>query len=81
LSEERRKEFIKLAGHKAEDSKISIRNIRRRAKETLDKMIKDGEAGEDEVRRAEKELEDTTHKYVAQIDGLLEHKKAELLEV
>ena len=81
LSEERRKEFIKLAGTKAEDSKISIRNIRRRAKDTLDKLVKDGETGEDEVRRAEKELEDSTHKYIAQIDSLLEHKKAELLEV
>src|ERR1043165_5723018 len=55
LSGERRKEYIKLAGTKAEDSKISIRNIRRRAKDTLDKLVKDGEAGEDEVRRAEKE--------------------------
>jgi ribosome recycling factor len=81
LSEERRKDFVKVAGTKAEDSKISIRNIRRRAKDTLDKLAKDGEVGEDEVRRAEKELDDTTHKYVAQIDELLEHKKAELLEV
>ena len=81
LSEERRKEFIKVAGTKAEDSKISIRNVRRRAKDTLDKLAKDGEAGEDDVRRAEKELDDATHKYVAKIDELLEHKKAELLEV
>src|SRR4051795_5105330 len=65
LSEERRKEFIKVAGGKAEDSRISIRNIRRRAKDTLDKLAKDGEAGEDDVRRAEKELDDATHKYVA----------------
>ncbi|MCW2912742.1 MAG: ribosome recycling factor, partial [Actinomycetia bacterium] len=65
LSEERRREFIKLAGTKAEDSKIAIRNIRRRAKDTLDKLSKDGEAGEDDVRRAEKELEDATQKYVA----------------
>jgi ribosome recycling factor len=81
LSEERRREFVKVAGGKAEDSKISIRNIRRRAKDTLDKLAKDGEAGEDDVRRAEKELDDATHKYVAKIDELLEHKKAELLEV
>ena len=81
LSEERRREYIKIAGSKAEESKISIRNIRRRAKDALDKLAKDGEAGEDEVRRAEKELDDTTHKYVAQIDELLEHKRAELLEV
>jgi ribosome recycling factor len=81
LSEERRREYVKLAGTKAEDSKISIRNIRRKAKDTLDKLSKDGEAGEDDVHRAEKELDDATHKYVAKIDELLEHKKAELLEV
>ncbi|MFF7244040.1 MULTISPECIES: ribosome recycling factor [unclassified Embleya] len=81
LTEERRKEFIKLARGKGEDAKISLRAIRRKAKETLDKLVKDGESGEDEVRRAEKELDDTTHKYVAQIDELLKHKEAELLEV
>ncbi|MGW1992262.1 ribosome recycling factor [Embleya sp. NBC_00888] len=81
LTEERRKEFIKLARSKGEDAKISLRAIRRKAKETLDKLVKDGESGEDEVRRAEKELDDTTHKYVAQIDELLKHKEAELLEV
>jgi ribosome recycling factor len=81
LTEERRKEFIKVARHKAEDSKVSIRNIRRHAKETLDKLAKDGEAGEDDVRRAEKSLEDVTHRYVAQVDELLKHKEAELLEV
>jgi ribosome recycling factor len=81
LSEERRREYVKIAGGKAEDSKISIRNIRRKANDTLDKLQKDGEAGEDDVRRAEKELDDVTKKYVAGIDALLEHKKAELLEV
>jgi len=72
LSEERRKEYIKVARHKAEDARISMRNIRRHAKDTLDKLVKDGEVGEDEVRRAEKSLDDLTHKYVAQIDELLE---------
>ncbi|WP_042390437.1 ribosome recycling factor [Streptacidiphilus melanogenes] len=81
LTEERRKEYIKVARNKAEDCKISIRNVRRKAKETLDKLVKDGEAGEDEVRRAEKELEDVTSRYVAQVDELLKHKEAELLEV
>jgi ribosome recycling factor len=81
LSEERRKEFIKVAGHKAEDAKISVRNIRRHAKDSLDKLAKAGDAGEDEVHRAEKDLDDFTHKQVAKIDELLEHKKAELLEV
>lgn len=81
LTEERRKEFIKVAKSKAEDARISVRNVRRHAKETLDKMIKDGDAGEDEIRRGEKSLDDTTHKYVAQVDELLKHKEAELLEV
>jgi len=81
LTEERRKEFIKVARHKAEDSRVSIRNVRRHAKDTLDKLAKDGEAGEDDVTRAEKELEKVTHKYVAAIDDLLKHKESELLEV
>ena len=81
LTEERRKEFIKVAHRKAEDAKISVRNVRRHAKDELDKMAKDGEAGEDDVNRAEKELEKVTQKNVAAIDDLLKHKEAELLEV
>ncbi len=81
LTEERRKEFIKVARTKAEDAKISIRNIRRRAKEELDKLVKDGTTGEDDVARAEKELEKTTSQYVSSVDELLRHKEAELLEV
>jgi ribosome recycling factor len=81
LTEDRRKEFIKVARTKAEDAKISIRNIRRRAKDELDKLVKDGETGEDEVARAEKELEKTTAQYVSSVDELLKHKEAELLEV
>jgi len=81
LTEERRRDFIKVARTKAEDSRISIRAVRRKAKEALDKLVKDKETGEDEVRRAEKELDDTTAKYVAQVDELLKHKEAELLEV
>jgi ribosome recycling factor len=81
LTEERRKELIKVARHKAEEAKVSIRNVRRHGKDALDRLAKDGEAGEDEVRRAEKELEDVTHRYVAAVDDLLRHKEAELLEV
>ena len=81
LSEERRREFIKIARHKAEDSRVSIRNIRRHAKDSLDKMVKASEAGEDEVHRAERELDELTHTYVGQVDELLRHKEAELLEV
>ncbi len=81
LTEERRKEYIKLARHKAEDSRVSIRNIRRHAKDRLEKMIKDGDAGEDDVRRGEKALEDLTAKHVAMVEDLLKHKEAELLEI
>jgi len=81
LTEERRKEYIKVARGKGEDAKISIRNIRRHAKETLDKLAKDGDAGEDDVRRAEKHLDELTQKHTAKIDELLKHKESELLEV
>ncbi|MER5867643.1 ribosome recycling factor [Kitasatospora sp. NPDC002040] len=81
LTEERRREYIKQARAKGEDAKISIRAIRRKAKDAVDKLVKDSEIGEDDGRRAEKELDDTTAKYVAQIDELLKHKEAELLEV
>ncbi|MBC9711675.1 ribosome recycling factor [Streptomyces sp. TRM66268-LWL] len=81
LTEERRREFIKVAKSKAEDSKVSIRAVRRKAMDAIHKAVKDGEVGEDEGRRAEKELDDTTSKYVAQVDELLKHKEAELLEV
>jgi len=81
LSEERRKEYIKVARHKAEDSRISIRNIRRHAKDAIDKLVKNGETGEDDGRRAEGELDKVTQTYVAQVDELLKHKEAELLEV
>jgi ribosome recycling factor len=81
LSEERRRDFIKIARHKAEDSRVSIRNIRRHAKDSIDKLVKAGEAGEDDGHRAERELDELTHGYVAQVDELLKHKEAELLEV
>ena len=81
LTEERRREYIKVAKNKAEEARVSIRNIRRHAKDQLDRMQKDGEAGEDDVRRAEKHLDDVTHKHVEHIDEVLKHKEAELLEV
>jgi ribosome recycling factor len=81
LTEERRREYIKLARHKGEEARVSIRNIRRRAKDELDRIAKDGEAGEDEVNRAEKELEGLTRKHVDTVDELLRHKESELLEV
>ncbi len=81
LSEERRREMVKVARGKGEDARVSIRNIRRRAMEELHRISRDGEAGEDEAKRAEKELQDTTDRYVHQIDELVKHKEAELLEV
>jgi ribosome recycling factor len=81
LTEERRREFIKVAHKKAEDARISIRNVRRHAKDELDRLAKDGETGEDDVTRAEKELEKVTQKHVAEVDELVKHKEAELLEV
>ncbi|HKU01349.1 MAG TPA: ribosome recycling factor [Arthrobacter sp.] len=81
LTKERRKEYVKIVKTKGEDAKISIRNIRRKAKETLDRLVKDGEAGEDEGNRAEKELDNLTKAHVDGIDELLKRKEAELLEV
>ena len=81
MTEERRRDMIKVARHKGEEAKVAIRNVRRRAKEELDRLVKDGETGEDDGRRAEKELDDLTHKFVAHVDELLKHKEAELLEV
>jgi len=80
MTEERRREMVKLARHKGEEAKVAIRNVRRKAKEELDRIVRDGEAGEDEGRRAEKELEDVTHRYVAHVDEMVKHKEAELLE-
>ena len=81
LTEERRRDLIKVARHKAEDGRVAIRNIRRHAKDALDKLARDGEAGEDDVRRAEKELDELTHRYVVHVDDALKHKEEELLEV
>jgi ribosome recycling factor len=81
LTEERRREYIKIARGKAEEARVSVRNIRRKAKEAIDRLVKDGEVGEDEGTRAEKELESTTKKYVDTIDDLLSRKETELLDV
>ena len=81
LTQERRKEYIKLARTKAEDARITIRGHRRSAKEALESMVKNKEVGEDEVARAEKQLDATTKKHTDAIDDVLKHKEAELLEV
>jgi ribosome recycling factor len=81
LTEERRKEYIKMARHEAEEARVSVRNVRRHAKDAIEKAVKDGDVGEDEGTRAEKELEGLTKKFVDQIDEVLKTKEAELLEV
>ncbi|MHA6784441.1 ribosome recycling factor [Pseudonocardia saturnea] len=81
LSEERRREMVKIARSKGEDARVTVRSVRRKAMDELGRIAKDGEAGEDEVARAEKELQTTVDKYVHQIDDLVKHKETELLEV
>ena len=81
LTEERRKEYIKLARSKAEEGRVAVRNIRRHAKQTLDRAEKDGDVGQDDVKSAEKRLDGLTRKHTEAIDELLERKEAELLEV
>jgi ribosome recycling factor len=81
LTEERRKEYTKLARSKAEEGRVAIRNARRHAVDACKKLEKDKEVGEDEVSRAEKKLDEVTKKHVEAIDDLLKRKEAELLEV
>lgn len=81
LTEERRKEYIKVVRSKAEEGRVSIRNIRRTYKDTLDKAVKSGEISEDEGRRAQEQLDELTHSHVGEIDELLKQKESELLEV
>ncbi|KRC63012.1 ribosome-recycling factor [Agromyces sp. Root81] len=79
LTEERRREFVKIVRGKAEDARVSVRNIRRKTKDDLDALK--GDVGDDEVSRAEKELEQITKSHVDAIDDALKRKEAELLEV
>jgi ribosome recycling factor len=81
LTEERRRDLVKVARHKGEDAKVSIRSVRRHAKDALDKLAKDGEVGEDDVRRAEGELDKLTGRYTGHVDELVRAKEAELLEI
>jgi ribosome recycling factor len=81
LTAERRKELVKVVKSMAEDGRIAIRNLRRTARHELDALAKDGEASDDEITRAEKELDKLTHAQEAEIDKALEHKEQELLEV
>ncbi len=81
LTEERRRDYVKLAKTKAEDARVSIRAVRRKAKDLIDRAVKDGDAGEDEGTRAEKELDAVTKRHTDAVDQLLAAKEAELLEI
>ncbi len=81
LTEERRKEFIKVARTKAEEGRVAVRNLRRTAKQNLERLEKDGEVGKDDVTGAEKRLDGLTKKHVDAIDDMLKSKESELLEV
>ena len=81
LTEERRREYVKVVRNMAEDGRIAVRSIRRDARKSLEHAEKDGEFGEDDLERAEKELEQVTHEHVEHIDAALGRKEQELLEV
>ncbi len=81
LSEERRRDYVKLARSKAEEGRVAVRNIRRHANDSVHKLVKDKEVGEDDARNAEKQLDGVTKKHVDTIDELVKSKEAELLEV
>jgi ribosome recycling factor len=81
LTEERRKDFVKVVRNRAEEGRVAVRNVRRQARQELEHLEKDGEISKDDLDRAEKDLEKRTHEVVAEIDELLKHKETELLTV
>jgi ribosome recycling factor len=81
LTEERRKELVKVVHHKAEEGRVAVRNLRRAARKDLESLEKDGDISSDELDRAEKDLDHLTHDFVAEVDRLLQHKEQELLSV
>jgi ribosome recycling factor len=81
LTEERRKELIKVVRDRAEQGRVSIRNVRRHAKEEIERDQKAGEVSEDDMHRAEKELQKLTDRFIAELDEMLQRKETELLEV
>jgi ribosome recycling factor len=81
LTEERRVELVKVVHGLAEDAKVAVRNVRRHDKEKLERLAREGTISEDELKRAEKELQKLTDEHVAQIDEVLAHKEQELKEI
>jgi ribosome recycling factor len=81
LTEERRKELVKQVHHRAEESRVAVRNVRRHAKDDMEKLERDHSISEDELTRGEKELQKLTDRHVAEIDEIQRHKESELMEV
>jgi ribosome recycling factor len=81
LTEERRKELVKVIKHRAEESRVAVRNVRRDARKDLEALEKQGEISRDELDRTEKDLEKAVHEVIAEIDDMVTHKERELLEV
>jgi ribosome recycling factor len=81
LTEERRKDFVKVVRNRAEEGRVAVRNARRHARQELEGLERDGEISQDDLDRAEKDLEKRTHEVVAEIDEMLKHKEQELLTV
>ena len=81
LTEERRKELIKLVHHRGEEGRVAVRNIRRHSKEELERLERDGGISEDDLVRSEKELQKLTDKHISDIDEVVAHKDAELKEI
>jgi ribosome recycling factor len=81
LTEERRRDLTKVAHQRAEEGRVAVRNIRRHAKDSLERMERAAEISEDDLHRSERDLQRLTDQYIAEIDGLVEHKERELMEV
>jgi ribosome recycling factor len=81
LTEERRKELVKQVHHRAEEARVAVRNVRRHAKDDMEKLERERSISEDELSRGEKELQKLTDRHVAEIDEVQRHKESELMEV
>ena len=81
LTEERRKELVKQVHHRAEESRVAVRNVRRHAKEEMEKLERDASISQDDLIRAEKELQKLTDRFVTEVDEIQGHKEQELMEV
>ena len=81
LTEERRMELVKQVHHRAEESRVAVRNVRRHAKEEMEKLERDGAISQDDLIRAEKELQKLTDRFVTEVDEIQGHKEQELMEV